>query len=266
MPWPSSPLVRSPYLSLCLTATRTGTVFTFHPSPVVEAHFANAAQIVDAAAAAAGQSTDQLGDAPYWRVTSEYAQTGGEEPESDESGKRTIWQGIAGPGVLRDTFGGDFTVADGKALKLPQATLSAKGRTYTWREFNAGALGPSQIHDVLTDGEEGLPAKAGRPPHEWYFFKQAGELLGETPASPAVRQAIWKELSALTGITTTGKATDAAGREGWNLTFRLEGYGSQRFIVETATGAILQAETESHGSTDRITYLEAGPAETAPTP
>jgi hypothetical protein len=234
--------------------------------PVVEAQFANASQIVDAAATAAGEGADELGDAPYWKVTSEYAQTGNENPDDNSTGQRTIWQGITGPSVLSDTFGGGSAVEGGRTRELPKATLSVSGHTYSWREVNAGALGPDQIHELLTEDEADLPTKEGRPPHEWYFFKQAGELLSDTPAPPAVRQAIWKELATLTGVTTTGKVTDASGREGWNLTFTLKGHGSQRFIVDPSTGAILQAEVESQGSTYRITYLEAGPAETAPTP
>lgn len=234
--------------------------------PVVEVQFANASQIVDAAATAAGQGPDELGNAPYWKVVSEYAQTGNEDPEQNSAGKRTIWQGITGPSVLSDTFGGGFAVDAGETLELPRSALTVGGRTYTWREINAGALGPDQIHDLLTEGEVGIPAKEGRPPHEWYFFKQAGELLSDTPAAPGVREAIWKELATLTGVTTTGKVADATGRQGWNLTLAIKGHGSQRFIVDPTTGAILQAEIESHGSTYRVTYIEAGPSETAPTP
>lgn len=234
--------------------------------PAVEVQFANASQIVNAAATAAGHESDQLGNAPYWKVVSEYAQTGNEDSEENGTGKRTIWQGITGPSVLSDTFTGGFALEGGRPVALPQAILRVAGHAYTWREINAGALDLDQIHALLTGGEGDTPTREGRPPHEWYFFKQAGELLSETPASPAVRQAIWKELATLTGITTTGKVTDAIGREGWNLTFTRKGHGSQRFIVDPTNGAILQAESESLGSTYRVTYLEAGPAETAPTP
>lgn len=232
--------------------------------PVVEAQFANASQIVDAAAASAGRGPAELGDAPYWKVVSQYAQSGSERPDENSEGMRTIWKGIDGPSILRDTFGEDVALEDVRPLKLPRATLTVRGRTYTWREVNAGALDQQQIHDLLTEGEEGVGEKDGRAPHEWYFFKQAGELLGDTPASPAVRQAIWKEMSTLTGITTSGKVTDALGRDGWDLTMSAEGYGSQRFVVDPSTGAILQWETADRGVTYRQTYLEAGPAETVP--
>lgn len=231
--------------------------------PVVEVKYENASQIVAAAAVGSGHGSDQLGDAPYWKVVSEYAQTDADDPSQDSAGRRTIWQGIDGPSVLRDTFGGD---APGETLALPQTKLNVGGRSYTWRQVNTGALSSDQIRALLTEGEAGIPDKSGRAPHEWYFFKQAGELLSETPASPAVRKALWKELATLTGVTTSGKVTDASGREGWNLTFALKDYGSQRFIVDPATGAILQAEVENAGSTYRVTYVEAGPASSAPKP
>lgn len=232
--------------------------------PVAEARFTNASQVVDAAAASAGREPAELGDAPYWKVVSEYAQSGSKRSDENIEGKRTVWQGIDGPSILRDTFGEDVALEDVRPLKVPQATLTVGGRTYTWREVNAGALDQQQIHDLLTEGEQGVPEKAGRAPHEWYFFKQAGELLGDTPASPAVRQAIWEEMSTLTGITTSGKVTDALGRDGWDLTMSADGYGSQRFVVDPSTGALLQWETAGRGVTYRQTYLAAGPAETVP--
>lgn len=232
--------------------------------PAVEVQFADAAQVVDAAAVGAGQESGTLGDAPYWKVVSRYAQTGSDRPDENSSGERTIWQGITGPSVLRDTFGEQIALEDAKPRALPQATLRVGGRFYTWREINAGALDRDQIHDLLTAGEEDVSATDDRPSHGWYFFKQAGELLSDTPASPAVRQAIWEELATLTGVTTTGKVTDAVGRSGWNLTFAAQGHGSQRFVVDPASGAILQAEHTIGDATYRITYLASGPADVAP--
>jgi hypothetical protein len=232
--------------------------------PAVDAQFANASQILDAAAASAGRESAELGDAPYWKVVSEYDQSGSDVPDDNTAGRRAIWQGIDGPSILQDTFGEDVPLDAVRPLRLPQATLTVGGRTYTWREVNAGALGPRQIHDLLTAGEEGASGKNGRAPHEWYFFKQAGELLSDTPASPTVRRAIWKEMATLTGVTTTGEVSDAVGRKGWNLTITAEGYGTQRFVVDPSTGAILQSESVSRDVTYRMTYLEAGPAETAP--
>ncbi|GAA3527160.1 hypothetical protein GCM10022234_25490 [Aeromicrobium panaciterrae] len=268
--------VRRRVVSVATLAAAAGVAFVVVPSgekandhvatptpPVVEVKYENASQIVAAAAVGAGHGSDHLGDAPYWKVISEYAQTDANDPSQDSAGTRTIWQGIDGPSVLRDTFGGD---SPGETLALPQTKLGVGGRSYTWRQVNAGALSGDQIRALLTEGEAGIPDKPGRAPHEWYFFKQAGELLSDTPASPAVRKALWKELATLTGVTTSGKVTDSAGREGWNLTFALKGHGSQRFIVDPASGAILQAEVENTGSTYRVTYLEAGPASSAPTP
>lgn len=223
---------------------------------VVEVEYENAAQIVSAAAVAAGHQSSKLGDAPYWKVSSEWRQS---DPGTEDSfGKRTIWQGIDGPGVLRNDAG--------EFLELPRATLTVGGRTYNWREINAGALSRDQIRALLTASEDAMSAKDGRPAHEWYYFKQAGELLSESPASPAIRKMLWQELATVTGVTTSGKATDLLGRKGWNLTFKVAGHGSQRFIVDPTTGAILQAEHERRGSTYRVTYFKAGPADSVPIP
>lgn len=229
------------------------------PKPqVVDVQYANASQIVNAAADASGRTGTVLGDAPYWKVMSEYQQKGGRNVDENSTGRRTIWQGIDRPSVLADSQFGDEIVA------LPKSTLQVGGRSYTWREINDGALSSEQIRGLLTAGEMGTGDKPGRAPHEWYFFKQAGELLTETPASPAIRKAIWKELASVSGATTSGKVVDATGREGWNLTYAAKGYGTQRFIVDPESGAILQGETEMRGTTYRVTYLSAGPATSAP--
>lgn len=233
---------------------------------VVQAPFTNASQIVNAARTAAGKGSDELGDAPYWKVVSEYTESGIQGSQEITAGTRTIWQGITGPGVLRDTTGGSFKVAGGGILELPQATLRLGSRIYTWREVNAGALTTAQIHDLLTLADDATSSLDGRPASEWYIVKQARELLSETPAAPAVRQAIWQELSTMSGVTTSGRTIDAAGREGWNLTYTVKDHGSQRLIVDPATGAILQAEVESQESTYRVTYLHTGPSDSAPTP
>lgn len=234
------------------------------PPAEVEVQYANASQIINTAATSAGAGSDLLGDARYWKVVSEYAQSSSDNPDDNGAGSRTVWQGIDGPGVVSDTFDGGFTLTDGHPLELPQATLSVDGHTYTWREINAGVLSPDQLRDLLTMGGEPLAANESRSAQDWHLVKQAGELLSETPAAPAIRQALWKELAELTGATTTGRVTDTAGREGWNLTFTINGYGTQQFIVDPATGAILQTEVETPASTYRVTYLESGPTNTAP--
>ncbi len=230
--------------------------------PVVEVEYANASQILGAAANAAGAGADTLGEAPYWKVVSEYAQTDTAVKAQNSTGERTIWQGIAGPSVLSDTFGGSAA----ETVSQPQSVLELGGRTYSWRDVNSDGLTSAQVHALLTEGEAGRPAKEGRPSKEWYFFKQAGDLLSESPASPEIRKALWKELGALTGVTSSGKVEDAAGRSGWNLTFKLEGHGSQRYVVDPSTGAILQSEVEVGSAIHRVTYLEAGPATSAPEP
>lgn len=234
-------------------------------APIVEANYKTASQIVNAAAKGAGQSSNVLGDAPYWKVESRYVQINADGVEPDSVGRRTIWQGIDDPGVLNDTFGQGLTV-EGQTLALPRGDLYFDGRTWRWREINRDGLTTKQVIDLLTSGEDGIGDKPGRAPREWYYFKQAGELLAETPASPHVRQEIWKQLAKLTGVTTSGKATDEIGRSGWDLTMTVDGYGTRRFIVDPSSGAILQSESEMRGTTYRATYLKAGPSQTAPTP
>lgn len=231
--------------------------------PIVEVTYANAAQVLSATATAAGLQSALLGDAPYWKVVS--------QDGADESRRRSVWIGVDGPGVM------PFPMSDTPAKKtvyraMPQATIELGGHTYTWRDLNGGALAASDFPRLLTENELANDdgSKSDRAAHEYYFFKEAYEVLARTPASPAIRQKLWDAVADIAGVELDGKVTDSLGRTGWAVSLSSVGQGTQTYVVDPTSGALLESRGHAEGASAADgwveTFVESGPADSAPKP
>lgn len=232
-------------------------------SPVVKVDYKNASEVLHTTAAAAGAQSAPVNDAPYWKVTTQYG--------SDASTRSTRWIGIDGPGVM--PFDENSNRPGGNELfdRLPRATIRLDGRTYTWRELNDGALPADQLPRLLTESElKHQHTDPDRAVHEYYFFKEAYEVLARTPASPAIREALWDAVADIKGVELDGEVTDALGRTGWAVSLRGIGQGTQTYIVDPTNGSLL--ETRGHAEGRRPadgwieTFVESGPTKSAPRP
>lgn len=214
--------------------------------PVEAVEFTTASQVMTAAARSAG-GQDDLSSAKYWRVESQYQQD--DEPVS----RRIFWQGHTSPGYLYDEgFGNE------RLTKMPKASFSFEQKFLTWDELTALTTSPEKLVQLLRAGTGGLSQERGP---DYYAFKQLGELLGESPAPPPVRQALWKAAAILDGTSNDGLTTDAVGRPGYAIS-----QSDLTYIVAPDTGELLEYRIGPVGpttSTYRLTYLSRGPAETA---
>lgn len=95
----------------------------------------------------------------------------------------------------------------------------------------------------------------GRNPDQ-QLFSTVAELLGESPAPPPLRRALYRVAAAVPGIRATGTATDRAGRHGQAIT-----RDSETLVVDPATGQLLE---DRQGSSWVGTFVSQGPASTAP--
>lgn len=233
------------------------------PAPVVKVDYRNASEVLKTTAAAAGAQSAPLGDAPYWKVVTQYG--------VDENTRSTRWIGVDGPGVMPFDETSDRPGAEDLFDALPQATIRLDGRTYTWRELNDGALPADALPRLLTDTElRHRDTDPERAAHEYYFFKEAYEVLARTPASPAIRAALWDAVADIKGVELDGEVTDSLGRTGWAVSLRGVGQGTQTYIVDPTTGALLETRGHAEGrSADEgwvETFVESGPADSAPQP
>lgn len=219
-------------------------------TPIEAVEFTTASQVLTAASGAAGEGDADASTAKYWRVESEYQQD--DEPVS----RRIFWQGRTSSGYLYDEGFGDT-----RLTKMPQASFSYGAKSLTWDELTQLTTAPKELVALLRTASGGFTEERGP---DYYAFKQLGELLGESPAPPALRKALWKAAAMLEGISNDGTTTDAVGRTGyaisrWGLTY----------IVAPETGELLEYRIEPVApatSTYRLTYLSRGPAESASWP
>lgn len=222
---------------------------------VVTKQFRTVAQVTRAAGAT---GSVELGSAPYWKVVSDYHSLSCTEADcTPVDGHRTAWVGIAGRGVIEDTQFG----ADRPSIPLAEVTLA--GQRMTWPEANRRSWTPAQVAQLAAD--TGGDDKPGRAPSSWYVFKNTGDLLAESPASPAIRGELWRLLGKVGGVRLVGGVTDHQGRPGWELRLSSPTYGTQSYIVDPGSGRLLESRVRLPGQVPTwTTYLSAGPAGTAP--
>ena len=207
---------------------------------------ADAAGLLRRAGAAAGDQPGGWPDAAYWHSTSSYVRDG-------RTFRRDIWVAHHnGPSVLRDAglpdqdgrLGGDARLIAGSGV------FSAGATSLTWDQLYALPTDAAALRSELASDLHG----AGPDPTS-ELFVAVGDLLRESPASPALRQALYDVAAGIPGVRVTGKVTDASGRTGTGVT-----YGGETYVIDPGTGRLL-AEVEPGW---RATYLDQGPAAAAP--
>lgn len=229
------------------------------------APIASAAQVLLAASDAAGEQGDGWPDASYWHTVTEYTTyVAGVETAQD---RRESWMGRETDSVV---------VLSQRSGKL-EWTLPwhgvLDGQAITWADIYALPTDPDALEQVLRRGaateQTGLAAdEGGALSQDAYVFRRIGDLLRESPTSPALRQGLWAVAARLPEVTLVGEVTDAVGRPGTAVEL-----GGVRLVIDPADGRLLEwwsfdvSSTGEQGElTIRETYVEQGPADTAPEP
>jgi hypothetical protein len=195
-----------------------------------------AATVLNEAAQAAG-SQPGWPNAQYWYSEDTYT-CGGQLYTA------RVWLSRHGNGVVEKT--GPKDSQDPRCRgDLFTAPIIDTGRfgPYTWSQLDTLPTDPAQLKPKLMAD---FPS-----PDQPSLFEDIEILLVQTPAPPAVREALLKVDASIPGVTVTGRYTDALGRTGTVL--RL---GSSAMVIDPASGAVLD-ETDS-GST--VIYVTQGPA------
>ncbi len=151
-----------------------------------------AAAVLNAAADSAGSQTGGYQHAAYWRSTSTYVRYG-------ETFHRQIWIGHDRKTMLIDP-GVDSGV-------ITFASHAPFGAGLTWEQLYALPTDPTALATVLRRCDTGQ----GRNPDQ-QLFSTCAELLGESPASPSLRRALYHVAATVPGVRADGTVTDSAGR------------------------------------------------------
>jgi hypothetical protein len=214
---------------------------------------ASAASVVlRQAGSAAGAQPGGWADAEYWHSVSTYHQGSG--PQT----RREIWIGHHQIGVLKD--GG----VNSGILPLEVGLFPAGGTGLTWDQLYALPTSAGPLEAKLRSGIDGAGSD-----DDSELFVIVGDLLRESPASPALRKALYEVAANVPGVELVGTVQDADGRQGVEVK-----RGDQAYIVDTYDGRLLQ---ESQGAAGPIsenpnggnwtaTYEQQGPTTTAPAP
>jgi hypothetical protein len=208
--------------------------------------YTTAATLLRAAGQAAGAQPGGWPHAAYWHATSVYVRNG-------HTYHREIWLGHSANGVLRDPG------VDRGLIPLTGPTLFGEG--LTWDKLYALPTDPAKLGAVLSDKVKGYgpdPNPTGGVSAVQEEFVEIGDLLRESPASPALRKALYEVAAGIPGVRLIGNLKDALGRTGVGVA-----RNGETLLIDPATGRLL-ADLEGQGWSS--TYLTQGPASTAPAP
>ena len=213
-----------------------------------------AATVLRNAGTAAGEQPGGWPDAAYWHVTSVY-ESGGKFYHRD------IWVAHHGNGVLED----DGVFGSMTPTSLGPNVFDAGGSGLTWDQLYALPTDPAKLEPVLQ-----MDIKGAGPNPTAELYTAVGDLLRESPAPPALREALYEVAAGIPGVKLVGHYKDALGRTGTAVE-----RDGETLVFDPATGQLLAdiqgnpakaipcgGGCEEYGAASM--YMTEGPATSAP--
>ncbi len=197
------------------------------------------------AGAAAGDQPGGWPAASYWHSVSSYRKGSGPLV------RREVWAGHHAIGGLLDS-------------RLSSAVIPLKDGRFAgfgWDELYAlpteSLALESRLRDTRLDGMRDADTE---------LFALVGDLLRESPAPPALRRALWEVVARVPGVSLVGALKDSTGQPGVAIE-----RGEHGYVLDPVSGRLLEecigpkpVSDSPGGASWRATYLEQGPAVTAP--
>ena len=177
-----------------------------------------AAVVLRNAGKAAGEQPGGWPDAAYWQVTSSYERAG-------KIYHRDIWIAHHGNSVLED----DGVFGHMTPTSLGPNVFPVGGTSLTWDQLYALPADPAQLEPVLRSDIKG----AGPSPTA-ELYTVVGDLLRESPAPPALRQALYEVAANIPGVKLVGHYKDALGRTGTAVE-----RDGETLVIDPANGQLL---------------------------
>ncbi len=207
-----------------------------------------ASQFLSAVAQRAGaQPMVDPATVPYWYSKSRVT-TGG------DTYTRQVWLGHTRPGRL-------IQPDEPGPQPLDVAVFPAGSTGLSWDDLLTLPRDPDQLSAWLRQavGDAGHDVDSE-------MFVAVGDLLRESPAPPTLRQALYQVAAGIPDVALAEGLTDAAGRPATAVSRQWpEGGGTQTYLIDVDTGALLQErDTNPDGTLAfQATYLQSGPVTTA---
>ncbi|MEV0916510.1 hypothetical protein AB0I93_19925 [Streptomyces sp. NPDC049967] len=235
------PLTRRLLVAAAAVATLTTGAVAY---PVLDlgrppAQTASAADFLHDMAETAGAARPS--QAPYWKVRTKF------ENEDDGTGTSTLVFDRAGTIWTQNSLSPGYGVVSGKKMRW----LVGEDRL-TWDQLDALPSDPDALADRFGDNP----------------FGSISGVLADSPASPALRSALFDVLARTEGARLLKNVKDSMGRPGTAIETTIAAdphFGipaiTIRVVIDRASGSILEESHRSdRGGVDWRTYLESGPA------
>ena len=234
-----------------MVAGTTVSLLSRHPNAGISLM---AATVLRNAGTAAGEQPGGWPNAAYWHVTSVY-ETGGKFYH------REIWIAHHGNSVLED----DGVFGSMTPTSLGPDGFDAGGTGMTWDQLYALPTDPAKLEPVLQSDVKGA---GPNPTAELYTI--VGDLLRESPAPPALREALYEVAAGIPGVKLVGHYKDALGRTGTAVE-----RDGETLVFDPANGQLL-ADIQGNPATAiscgggceeygaAYMYVTEGPATSAP--
>jgi hypothetical protein len=216
-----------------------------HTSPAHSTAVTAAVVFREAAKAAKADGAQQEGwpHAAYWHADSIEVRAG-------KTYRRDIWISHNGDALLEDG-----SLAPGLLRISPAGSgfgyLGNNDKWLTWGEIYALPTDPAKLAWLLTRDSMG-GGYASRAQDLWATVLG---LLVETPASPALREALYEVAADIPGVAVNEDYTDSLGRTGTAL-----GLGEETLVIDPANGQLLAWIDHDVA----YTYTFQGPATSEP--
>ncbi|MFJ6438409.1 hypothetical protein [Streptomyces sp. NPDC091416] len=203
------------------------------------AQTASAADFLHGMADTAGAARPS--QAPYWKVRTKF------ENEDDGTGTTTLVFDRTGTMWTQNSLSPGQKAVPGKKKQW-----LVGGNRLTWAQLDALPADPDALADTFGD----------------HPFGPISVILADSPASPALRSALFDVLARTDGVTLLRNVKDSMGRPGTAIENTIAAdpqLGSKavatRLVIDRASGSILEESSRIDGKVvTRQTYLESGPA------
>ncbi|WP_066588827.1 CU044_5270 family protein [Cellulomonas timonensis] len=246
-------------LSIVGAAAAAGlVVLPLSPFGGADPDVAQAAEKLLMASDSAAMQPDLAAGASYWHTVSEHSQS---NVDGGAVYRRESWSARSGPGLLID----DGVSAN--PIGLGTATYDIGGTHVDWDGLSALTTDPAELRDLLLRADTAGTSRSA----DDRLFMAVGDLLRATPASPALRSALWRVAAQIPDVRLVGDVTDAVGRTGTAVEQVIDHGGVtevRRLVFDPDTGVLLEETQVARGGgadrTYRSTYLDQGPADELP--
>ncbi|MFD4600041.1 CU044_5270 family protein [Streptomyces sp. NPDC058464] len=257
VPLPPRGRVRRRFVGAALAVAAVTATVLVYPTVSVDggtpAASANAAAFLNRVAAMAADGDKSAADAPYWKVR---VRTTG-MVNGRGSQVQTTWYSRTAtylPGVP----GKETKICHNSICKFPGGMVWTIGKTrLTWDDLDKLPTDPAALKTrLLGDAGSGSGSTGS-------LYNRIVNLIAGSPASPALRAALFEILAGMDDVHLVGPVKDSVGRQGTAVEWQGPKMRS-RLIVDPGTSTVLEFRQAGFPKPDTrwaTTYLSVGPAQ-----